>query len=269
MIKQMLIAFQFLTIIPIKSHMTVNENDIAKSSSAFVLVGLVQGILLIVTDYLAGIVFHQDLIPALILLALVLSNGGLHLDGLADTFDAIAVKSSGDFKKDKEKRLSVMKDSSTGAIGTTAILFVILLKYLSLKNISHFTPFTYYSTLLFMPVISKWTMVVSMFHGKSSRKDGLGQIFINRVGLREISLSTLLLILIFVLLIFSFSRFIYDFQPVFYLVLLAAMYILCRLLVTFFNKKFGGLTGDTLGAISEITEIAFLFMVIIWSRLSI
>ncbi|MFH1014430.1 MAG: adenosylcobinamide-GDP ribazoletransferase, partial [Nitrospirota bacterium] len=95
MIKQMLIAFQFLTVIPVKSRMTVSEDDIAKSSSAFVLVGLVQGILLIVTDYLAGTVFHQDLIPALILLALVLSNGGFHLDGLADTFDAIAVKSSG------------------------------------------------------------------------------------------------------------------------------------------------------------------------------
>jgi adenosylcobinamide-GDP ribazoletransferase len=229
----------------------------------------VQGILLIAIDYLAGTVFHQDLIPALILLALVLSNGGFHLDGLADTFDAIAVKSSGDLEKDKEKRLSVMKDSFTGAIGTTAILFAILLKYLSLKNISHFTPFTYYSSLLFMPVISKWTMVISMFHGKPARKDGLGQIFINRIGLRDVSISTLSLILIFVLLMFFFSRFIHDFQPVFYPVLLAAMYILCRLLVTFFNKKFGGLTGDTLGAISELTEIAFLFMVIIWPRLSI
>jgi len=269
MIKQMLIAFQFLTLIPVKSRMTVNEDDIAKSSSVFVIVGFIQGILLIAADYASGIFFHQDLVIAIVLLVLVLSNGGFHLDGLADTFDAIAVKSSGDFESDKEKRLSVMKDSSTGAIGTTAILFAILLKYLSIKNISHFTPLTYYSALLFMPAISKWTMVISMFHGKSARKDGLGQIFMNRVGLRDVSISTLSLILIFALLIAFFGRFMHDLQSVSYLALLAAMYILCRLLVTFFNKKFGGLTGDTLGAISELTEIAFLFMVIIWSRLSI
>ncbi|MDP3047880.1 MAG: adenosylcobinamide-GDP ribazoletransferase, partial [Thermodesulfovibrionales bacterium] len=235
----------------------------------FVIVGFIQGILLIAADYASGIFFHQDLVIAIVLLVLVLSNGGFHLDGLADTFDAIAVKSSGDFEKDKEKRLSVMKDSSIGAIGTTAILFAILLKYLSIKNISHFTPLTYYSALLFMPAISKWTMVISMFHGKSARKDGLGQIFMNRVGLRDVSISTLSLILIFALLIAFFGRFMHDLQSVSYLALLAAMYILCRLLVTFFNKKFGGLTGDTLGAISELTEIAFLFMVIIWSRLSI
>ena len=67
------------------------------------LVGLLQGILLVLTDYVSGIFFHQDLVIAIVLLMLVLSNGGFHLDGLADTFDAIAVKSSGDFEKDKEK----------------------------------------------------------------------------------------------------------------------------------------------------------------------
>ena len=103
MIKQMLIAFQFLTLIPVKSRMTVNEDDIAKSASVFVIVGFIQGILLITADYVSGIFFHQDLVIAIVLLMLVLSNGGFHLDGLADTFDAIAVKSSGDFKKDKEK----------------------------------------------------------------------------------------------------------------------------------------------------------------------
>ena len=83
--------------------MAANEDDIAQSASVFVIVGLMQGILLIVVDYASGIFFHQDLVIAIVLLILVLSNGGFHIDGLADTFDAIAVKASGDFKKIKKK----------------------------------------------------------------------------------------------------------------------------------------------------------------------
>ena len=269
MIKQMLIAFQFLTIIPVKKTLTADENDIAKSASVFVIVGFIQGILLITADYVSGIFFHQDLVIAIVLLMLVLSNGGFHLDGLADTFDAIAVKSSGDFKKDKEKRLSVMKDSSTGPAGVTAIVFILLLKYSALKNLSHFLPFTYYSSLLLMPVFSKWAMVVSMLHGKAAREDGLGKIFMNKTGFKEAAISTLLLILILILIQALSSRYALGNQHVFYAILFGVLYSFCRILVYFFNKKFGGLTGDTLGAISELTEIAFLFMVIIWSRLSI
>ena len=265
----LLLAFQFLTIIPVKKTLAGDEDDIAKSASVFVVVGFLQGILLIAADYVSGIFFHQDLVIAIVLLILVLSNGGFHLDGLADTFDAIAVKSSGDFKKDKEKRLSVMKDGSTGPAGVTAIVFILLLKYLALKNLSHFLPFTYYSSLLLMPVFSKWAMVVSMLHGRAAREDGLGKIFMNKTGFKEAAISTLLLILILILIQTLSSRYALGNQHVFYAILFGVLYSFCRISVYFFNKKFGGLTGDTLGAISELTEIAFLFMVIIWSRLSI
>src|SRR4030042_2642781 len=267
--KKLLLALQFLTIIPFKNSMTIKDADVAGSSSAFVIVGLVQGILLIVTGYVSGSVFHPDLVIGIILLVLVLSNGGFHLDGLADTFDAIAAKSEGNIDIDKQKRLLIMKDSKTGPIGVIAIVFALALKYLSLKNISYFSPFTYYSSLMLMPILSKWTMVISMFYGKPARKDGLGRIFINRIGLKEIVISTLILFSILILLRVFFSYYISSGQYIFYAVLLVTMYFLCRACIHFFHKKLGGLTGDTLGAISEITEIIFLLMVIAWSRLSI
>ncbi|MDP1759399.1 MAG: adenosylcobinamide-GDP ribazoletransferase, partial [Thermodesulfovibrionales bacterium] len=74
MIKNLLLAFQFLTIIPVKKTLTADEDDIAKSASFFVLAGLLQGILLVLTEYLSGIFFHQDLVIAIVLLMLVLSN---------------------------------------------------------------------------------------------------------------------------------------------------------------------------------------------------
>ncbi len=268
MIKQLLIAFQVLTIIPIKISSNINEAHIAKSSSAFIAVGIIQGALLILTDYLSGMLFHPDLVTALILLVLVLSNGGLHLDGLADTFDAIAMKSYGDSETDRQKRLAIMKDSTIGPIGVIAILFALAIKFLALKNLSHFSSFTYYSSLALMPILPKWTIVISMFHGKPARKDGLGEIFINRIGFKEILVPTLILVLLLALPQAFFLSYISNTQYIFHIILLITMYCFCRLWIIFFDRKFGGLTGDTLGAVSEMTEVIFLLMVIAWSQLS-
>ncbi len=271
--KRFLIALQFLTIIPVKNKMTFQENDLAKSASFFVLVGLLQGLLLIATDYIARRIFHSDLVTGLILLVLVLSNGGFHLDGLSDTFDALALKSKGDADIDKQKQLAIMKTGTAGPIGVTAIVFVLALKYLALNNLSLFQPVTYLSSLLLMPVLSKWAMVISMFHGQPARQDGLGRIFINRIGLKELGISTIILLLLLLLLPVIFNRFFSLYVPgkqyMFNMLLLPTVYLFCRMGMNSFDKKFGGLTGDMLGAISEMTELIFLFMVIAWSRFSI
>jgi adenosylcobinamide-GDP ribazoletransferase len=271
--KRFLIALQFLTIIPVKHNLTFQKDDLAKSTSFFVIVGLLQGLLLIATDYLAKRIFHSDLVAGLILLVLVLSNGGFHLDGLSDTFDALALKSGGDAVIDKQKQLAIMKTGTAGPIGVTAIFFVLALKYLALNNLSIFQPVTYLSSLLLMPVLSKWAMVMSMLYGKPAREDGLGRIFINRIGLKEIAISTGILLLLLVSSTVVFSRFFNLYVPnkqyIFYIFLLLSLGLFCRAEIYFFNKKFGGLTGDMLGATSEITEILFLFMVIAWSRFSI
>jgi len=267
-VKRFLISLQFLTILPVKFKMNVNKSDMAESSSFFVLVGLIQGIFLVTTDYLAGRVFHPDLVTGIVLLVYVASSGGFHLDGLADTFDAIAAKSGGNPDADRQKRLSLLKDPATGPAGVTAILFSLGLKYLSLNSLANFLPFTYFSSLLFLPVIPKWTMVISMYHGKQARENGLGSLFIHKIGLTMVALSTIILSLLFALPQLFFSDYIPDRQYIFYIVLLITMYFLCRVWIQFCNRKFGGLTGDMLGAVSEMTEVIFLLMVILWSRLS-
>lgn len=261
--KKFLVALQFLTIIPVKKVSIANETDVVRSSSFFVIVGLVQGILLLLTDYIAGRVFHPDLVTGIILFMLVLSSGGFHLDGLADTFDALAAKG------DRDKKLSVMRDGSTGPAGVISIVFSLSLKYLALNNLTHFLPFTYFSSLLTMPVFSKWAMIVAIFHGKPAREDGLGNIFIKKTGLKEFGFSTFWLILLLTLILLFFGQYAPENQCFFYAFLLLALYIFCLMAVQFFNKRFEGLTGDTLGAISELSEIMFLFIVIIWSRLHI
>jgi adenosylcobinamide-GDP ribazoletransferase len=267
--KRFLLALQFLTVIPVGAGVTADEADLAKSSAFFVPVGVVQGILLVAADYAFGRVFNPDLVIALVLLVLVLSNGGFHLDGLSDTFDALASKSTGNAAADREKRLKIMKGSTAGPVGVTAIIFTLGLKYLALVEISNFSWFTYYSSLLFMPVLSKWTMVVTMYRGESARQDGLGRFFISGTGFRELAVSTVMLVLVLALPGIALSSYAPEALYLFYAGVLALLYLSCGIWVGYFKGKLGGLTGDTLGAVSEATEISFLLMVIIWSRLSI
>jgi adenosylcobinamide-GDP ribazoletransferase len=232
-------------------------------------VGLAQGILLVAADKALGVVFQPGLAIALVLLVLVLTNGGFHLDGLADTFDALASKSTGDASKDMEKKLSIMRDGTAGPIGVTTIVFSLGLKYLALVDISGFSSSACYFSLFLMPMMSKWTMVASMYLGRPARQDGLGRLFVSGTGCRELAVSTVIL-----LIVMAMTEIVGDTRAaaplyLFYAGILTLFYLLSRVWVRYFKREFGGLTGDTLGAVSEVTEISFLFMVIIWSRLSI
>jgi|WetSurMetagenome_2_1015567.scaffolds.fasta_scaffold353232_2 adenosylcobinamide-GDP ribazoletransferase len=263
LLRRFLIALQFLTIIPLRKNFVTSQADIPKSSSYFVPVGLFQGALLAAVAYAAGRVFDPGLTAGVTLLVFVLSNGGFHLDGLADTFDALAAKGG------REKKLSVMKDSTIGPVGVVAIFFSLLIKYLAIKNLTLFPPFILYSSLLFLPAISKLALVISMFYGTSARSDGLGRLFLQEVGAREVLASTMLFLTSIVAAQVFFNNFMSVNQYIFYATTLISVYFICLISVNFLGRKFGGLTGDTLGAISEITEIAFLLLVMAWSRLFI
>ncbi len=261
--KSLWLAFQFLTLIPVGRTIQIEESDLPKSVSFFVFVGFFQGALFLSAELAFGYFFHPNLSLALAMLLLIISNGAFHLDALADTFDALSVRG------DRDKKLSVMKGGAVGPIGVVAIIASLSLKYFALQNISHLLPFTYYSSLLFMPIFSKWAMVVALFHGRSVRKDGLGFHFIGRVGVSQVIFSTLTMIGVLLLASIMAGNYVPQGQYFFYCLLLVIIYCLCRLLLLFYNRQFGGLTGDMVGSISEITEVIFLMTVIMWSRLYI
>ncbi|NWF52744.1 MAG: adenosylcobinamide-GDP ribazoletransferase [Nitrospirae bacterium] len=271
-ITRFFLAYQFLTIVPLRVSGEISEKEIGRTPIFFPLVGVFQGISLVAAGVILRKIFSLELTNGLLILLLVLINGSFHLDGLADTFDAIASRGN------IEKKLSIMKDSTIGPAGVVAIVFALLLKFLALNSLSLLPHPIFYSAVFLMPILSKWTMVISMLHGKPARQDGLGKIFMKSINIRSVILSTFLMILLFVLIVaihIIFNKVI-PINPtftkgrvggllLFLIVLLALLYLLSLLLVRFFDKSFGGLTGDTLGAISEITELAFL-LIIIWFK---
>lgn len=267
--RKILLAFQFLTIIPVKEMKNISEKEIGGASVFFPLIGFVQGALFVVSAGLFLKIFPLELANGLLILVIAATSGGLHLDGLADTFDAIALRG------DREKKLLVMKDSTIGPVGVIAIVIVILLKYLALNALLfHSSPITYYSSLLLMPVFSRWVMVTAIFHSKSARQDGIGKIFIENTKLKELVIATLLVIGCWLLVTIFLLSSLFTIYPglaqrseagySLFLVSIPILYIFSLVSVWFCNKKFGGMTGDTFGAVSEISEILFLIMAVIW-----
>ena len=255
--KKMLIAFQFLTIIPLKDTGESPARDVGSATVYFPIVGIIEGGLLSLLAWLFLKVFPGEITNGLLLVVMVLINGCLHLDGLADTFDALASRG------DTDRKLSIMKDSTIGPAGVTAIVLVLLLKYLLLNSMfSYSTIPVYYTGLLLMPVMSRCAMVWAIFHCRSARKEGLGRTFIEHTGLKELIMATLLTLIACFVTLGVVSEFeLLSFHLMF---VMPVLYFFSLSAVWFFHKHFGGMTGDSFGAVYEIAILLFLTSRILW-----
>jgi adenosylcobinamide-GDP ribazoletransferase len=263
--RRLLLALQFLTIIPVRVSGEVTEKDIAQSSAFFPVAGALAGLILLMSVLLLSRIFPTDIVAVLIIAIAVICNGGFHLDGLSDTFDALAVKSSGDPVADRERRLEVMKDSHAGVIGIVAVVLVVLMKFVLTRNIlSGPLPFTAFLIIFLMPVFSKWIMVPAMFHGSAARKNGLGRIFIAGASIQSLMISYALVFVIFGGVFGAHVWNYYGLKGMLFFIILPAGHVLAIACTGFCNIIFGGLTGDTLGALSELSEIFFLTGAYIW-----
>ena len=86
-----LAAVQFLTSIPLPWRREPKPEELARAAPYFPLVGLIIGLILAGLHWLFGLIFPAAMVNALLLVALVAVTGGLHLDGLVDTCDGVAV----------------------------------------------------------------------------------------------------------------------------------------------------------------------------------
>lgn len=245
--KGFICALQLLTIIPVKIKDAVDERDLGKSTAFFPFVGAVQGIMLVAANILLSKFLPHDIASGLILLILILTNGGFHLDGFADTIDGLA---GGNTKKE---RLHIMKDSRIGAIGVVAIVLLLLIKFLAINNlISHLSPLTSNYILFLLPVMGRWSMVPMAYWGNYARPTGgLGKAFAEHTGIREFVFATSFVLSASVILLGWYG-----------LVYAGIIFTAVYLITVFFRKKLGGITGDVFGFQSEVSEVLFLILVV-------
>ncbi len=244
-----LAAIQFLTSIPVPLKRELSPEQLGRATAYFPVVGLIIGGILVILNWLLGFILPASVVNALLIVALVIITGALHLDGLADTCDGIAGH------KPVEERWRVMHDSRTGAFGVVGIVLLLLVKYVALNNIpSVFT----IAVLLFMPVVSRWAMVYAIFVFRYARPSGLGTAFKTATRWPEFTVATIFTLAIAVAL--------YPLFSITGLLLIFGIWIITTSFAFYLKYKFAGLTGDTYGAINEVAEVmALLFAIVIFT----
>lgn len=235
----LLAALQFLTILPVKRNFT--QEQVGRAAAWFPVVGLVIGLSLVVLNHLLKTVLPAGAVNILLIIALTVFSGGLHLDGFADSIDGLAGQ------RTPTRRMEIMRDSRIGGIGAAGLALFLILEYVSLNSIPvRLVP----AALLAAPMISRWAMAAVIYSYPYARESGLGLPFKQSMGRRQFVAATLITLLASIVL-FGFAGII-IFLVTWLVVTLAALYI---------KRRLTGLTGDTYGAINEIAFASVLLAI--------
>lgn len=230
-------AIGFLTIIPIPSRAVSNEGG---QVLYFPLAGFAIGCLLYGLDQLLSLALYPEVRVVGDVLFLAVISGALHLDGLADTADGVFSH------RPREQILQIMKDSRIGVMGVLTLLFCILLKLAGVAGVIHSESLIW---LILAPALGRTAQVMGLVfvnHVPSERT--LAEQFYQRGRYSLLAFCPL------------------PFAVIFYvdwILAIASLILFIFLLVSlllFFKNKIGGITGDTLGAATEIIETAFLLI---------
>ncbi len=244
-----LAALKFLTIIPLPWRREASPGELEGSIGYFPVIGLIIGLILAGLNWLLGLFLPSAVVNGLLIVSMVVISGALHLDGFVDTCDGIAGH------KAVEDRWRVMHDSRAGAFGIVGVFLLLLVKYVSLNSVPE--PLLM-STLVLMPVVSRWAMVYTVFAYSYARPTGLGKIFKQGANWQRFTTATVITLAI-VIGLARLANITY-----FYLAGLAIMLAICVIVVamaTYLKRKFAGLTGDTYGAINEVAEVCVLILI--------
>lgn len=243
--KSLILMIQFLTRIPLPIEIKAENKDFEKGVIYFPVVGMVIGIFIFgMTKLFLGSIDTLTLSVGLVFFE-VLLTGGLHLDGLADSFDGLFSY------RDRERMLEIMKDSRIGSNGVLILIFTLLFKTVLVNQI---LLNNLLGALLIMPVISRAMTVFASKISKYARENGMGNFFIGKVSNLQLALGLGVTLL-----------WIYLFSPDSLWMLVPALvttWVWCRLC----QHKVGGMTGDTLGANTELQEVLTLLLFVLTLR---
>lgn len=237
--KPFLLMIQFMTRIPIPFTIPCESEDFAKGPPWFPAVGWVIGGILFSAALLLNRLETPWMTAALLVALEVLLTGGLHLDGLADSFDGLYSN------RERERILEIMKDSRIGSNGVLSLIGLLGLKVVVLASIpSEALPVA----LLAMPAVARTNMTMASLLFKPARPQGMGNLFIGQVKPAGFFMAAMILFVPLGFLSLGFHGAVWGTFLVGFLFLRHA------------DRILGGITGDILGALCEISGLVFVLL---------
>jgi adenosylcobinamide-GDP ribazoletransferase len=200
----------------------------------------------------ALVALPQPVSTLLIIVISVLVTRALHIDGLADTLDGLMGG------HDDASRLRIMKDSRLGTAGVLGIVFVLFLKYLCLNTLFESERIV---ALLTAPVLARWSQTFMAYNARYGRENGMAGAFVGHIRVSTLAASSAVAagLTAFVVVRLDIRSVILA------LCLLSGAALLSWLGKQYVIRKLGGVTGDAIGAISELNEVLVFLLFVLFS----
>lgn len=240
-------GLQFLSRIRIWPQTSWTEESFSKSVKWFALVGLCIGLGDGFVWWIAHSFFPSLAFAGILICSHFFWAGAICYDGLMDVADGVF---SG---RERSRMLEIMKDSHVGAFGVLAGVTAVLLRFAFFSEIR---PEFLLGILIFLPVCSRWMMVVGITLFPYARREGLGKAFVEYSTKKSFLFATIVLAILL-------SGGFYFFGEVIGVLFLVVL-IWGTGLAVWLTKTLGGLTGDCYGAIALTSEIAGLMCLTLW-----
>ncbi|MES2073223.1 MAG: adenosylcobinamide-GDP ribazoletransferase [Pseudomonadota bacterium] len=237
------IALQFFTRIPIPQWVGFEAAWLQQASRYFPAVGWVVAAWTALVYSLALIIWPQPVAVVLSTAAGIWLTGAFHEDGFADVCDGFG----GGLAPDRV--LEIMKDSRVGAYGAIGIAMLLLVKCTVLASLP--AGWVVFALAIAHP-LSRLMAVSLIWRLEYARQEGKAKPLAQHMSHAEFILACLSVLLpIGVLLVWK-NFLLLHFAVGLLLLVLAGLW-LARLFV----RRIAGYTGDCLGAVQQVSELAF------------
>ncbi len=229
-------ALVFFTRIPCTCWAGHSEDDLNNASRYFPLIGILVGTTAAVAWWMLFQIFPQEIAVIGSMVATLWLTGAFHEDGLADTADGMGGGLT------KEQVLTIMQDSRIGSFGTVALFLALLTKF---ETLVHINAMLLPAVLVSGHAVSRFGAVLVIGTQSYVRETGKAKPLA-----QQISFTGLLIAAIFGLvpLVMLQTNLWWALLPV----VVTWLWFSLKL-----KQRLGGYTGDCLGAMQQLCELAF------------
>lgn len=256
-----LLAVGFFTRIPVPNFPYFNTNDLSSSAKYFPLIGVIVGVAGAGVFALTTKILPNNISILLSMAMTIYITGALHEDGLADSADGLGGA------WDKDRILSIMQDSRLGTYGAIALFLMLFAKFHVLNSLPTYSlPFI----IIIGHAFSRLCALYLMADLDYIKTNGKAKPLATKIESHNLALATILGFLPIVFIYFNSSSFIFNLRDwlllgVYSLLPVGFVWLWWRSKI---KQWLGGYTGDCLGAMQQITELAFYFGLLAWYQQS-
>jgi adenosylcobinamide-GDP ribazoletransferase len=235
---QIRLAASFLTILPLASERPSPEESVAASLGWFPMVGFAIGAALALEDAILARALGGAISAVMVMLTLTAVTGAVHLDGLADTADALGGG------RNRARALEILRDSRIGSFGAAAIFFALALEVTAIAQAAGAAR---HAAIFAAVGISRWAMV-AVSGLDYLRPEGAGASLLGAQARQSNLTIASLTVAGAILPILGWHA---VSAVIIAILIVAAMR-------AFYRRWLGGVTGDLIGACGIIVEAAVL-----------